>query len=306
LGVVFFLCVGRSSADPEPNKLGGVYLSLGDLENPYFMQIARGAEAKAKQINPAVKFTAEADNYDSGTQIKQLDAAIAAGVNLIILNAVDPGAVAPSIQKAKAAGIKVIGVAQPFPLNVDHAVVSDQRQAGQLGANYIAKRLNGQGNIVIVNGPPVPAVQERVAGFLDAIGAFPNIKILSRDQSGNASREGGLRVMADLLAAYPKIDAVFAVNDPTALGCDAAARQAKRNEFFIVGIDGGPDIVAALKDSGSLIAATAAEDPALLGSSAVEIGYAILSGNPPDGQVTKIPVTLVTRENLADYKGWAK
>ena len=270
------------------------------------MQIARGAEAKAKQINPAVKFTAETDNYDSGTQIKQLDAAIAGGTNLIILNAVDSGAVAPSIQKAKAAGIKVIGIAQPFPLNVDHAVVSDQRQAGQLDANYIAKRLNGQGNIVIVNGPLVPAVQDRVAGFVDTIAAFPNIKILSRDQNGNASREGGLRVMADLLAAYPKIDAVFAVNDPTAIGCDAAARQAKRSEFFIVGIDGGPDIVAVLKDPSSLIAATAAEAPRALGSSAVEIGDAILNGNPPDGQLTKIPVTLVTRENVGEYKGWAK
>jgi ribose transport system substrate-binding protein len=55
-----------------------------------------------------------------------------------------------------------------------------------------------------------------------------------------------------------------------------------------------------------LIAATAAEDPAALGSTAVDIGYAILNGNPPDGQVTKIPVTLVTRENVAEYKGWSK
>jgi hypothetical protein len=61
--------------------------------------------------------------------------------------------------------------------------------------------------------------------------------------------------------AFPKIDAVFAINDPTAIDCDLAAKQAQRKDFFIVGVDGAPDVVPALKDPTSLIAAGAAQDP---------------------------------------------
>ncbi len=53
--------------------------------------------------------------------------------------------------------------------------------------------------------------------------------------------------MTSLLAANPKIDGVFAINDPTAIGADLAAKQAQRNEFFIVGVDGSPDGEEALK-----------------------------------------------------------
>lgn len=53
--------------------------------------------------------------------------------------------------------------------------------------------------------------------------------------------------MTSLLAVNPKIDGVFAINDPTAIGADLAAKQAQRNEFFIVGVDGSPDAEEALK-----------------------------------------------------------
>ncbi len=58
--------------------------------------------------------------------------------------------------------------------------------------------------------------------------------------------------MTSLLAANPKIDGVFAINDPTAIGADLAAKQAQRNEFFIVGVDGSPDGEEALKRENSL------------------------------------------------------
>jgi ribose transport system substrate-binding protein len=82
--------------------------------------------------------------------------------------------------------------------------------------------------------------------------------------------------MSDLLTAFKKIDAVFAINDSTAIGCDLAAKQAQRKDFFIVGVDGAPDIVPALKDKDSLIAASAAQDPFRMAGKAVEIGNDIL------------------------------
>ena len=112
--------------------------------------------------------------------------------------------------------------------------------------------------------------------------------------------------MSDLLTAFPHIDAVFAINDPTAIGCDLAAKQAQRKEFFIVGVDGSPDIVPSLKDPASLIAATAAQDPYLMAEEAVKIGYDIIEGKKPKEDPTLIPVGLITKENVDRYAGWTK
>jgi len=112
--------------------------------------------------------------------------------------------------------------------------------------------------------------------------------------------------MTDLLTAYPKIDAVFAINDPSAVGCDLAAKQAQRKDFFIVGVDGAPGVVPSLKDPNSLIAASAAQDPYAMAGKAVDIGYDIINGKWPEQPLILIPVELITKENVDQYKGWTK
>jgi ribose transport system substrate-binding protein len=92
----------------------------------------------------------------------------------------------------------------------------------------------------------------------------------------------------------------------TAIGCDLAAKQAERKGFFIVSIDGSPDVVPFLKDPNSLIAATAAQDPYTMAEKAVEIGYNIMNGKKPKQQLTLIPVEFITKENVNQYKGWTK
>jgi ribose transport system substrate-binding protein len=290
----------------QKKPLNAVAVTVGDLGNPFFVQIAHGAEAKAKQINPKVKFTALSSNYDVNNQTNQIDNFISSNVNLILLNAADSKGIAPAVRRAKQAGLTVVAVDVGAEGGVDATVTSNNRQAGQEDGQYVAERLKGQGQIVVVNGPPVTAVTDRVAGFLEEIKKHPGIKILSQDQNAGGSRDGGLRVMSDLLTAFKKLDAVFAINDPTAIGCDLAAKQAQRKDFFIVGVDGAPDIVPALKDPNSLIAASAAQDPYLMAQEAVEIGYNLLQGKKPKEELTLIPVGLITKENVARYAGWSK
>ena len=100
----------------------------------------------------------------------------------------------------------------------------------------------------IINSPPVISVIERVNGCEQVFAKYPSIKVLSKDQNAEGSRDGGLRVMSDLLATFPKLDAAFAINDPTGVGAELAAKQAKRSEFFIVGVDGAPEAKDAIKD----------------------------------------------------------
>jgi ribose transport system substrate-binding protein len=287
-------------------KLNVVAVTVGDLGNPFFVQIAHGAEAAAKKINPGVKFQSESSNYDVNNQTNQLDNFVANGANLILLNAADSKGIAPAVLRAKAAGVTVVAVDVGAEGGVDATVTSNNKQAGQLDGKLVVDRLKGKGQIVIVNGPPVTAVTDRVAGFLEEVKKSPDIKILSQDQNAGGSRDGGLRVMTDLLTAFPKIDAVFAINDPTAIGCDLAAKQAQRKDFFIVGVDGAPDVVPSLKDKDSLIVASAAQDPYAMAGKAVEIGYDIINGKKPAQDLTLIPVDLITKDNVDQYKGWTK
>jgi ribose transport system substrate-binding protein len=287
-------------------KLNVVAVTVGDLGNPFFVQIAHGAEAAAKKINPGVKFQSESSNYDVNNQTNQLDNFVANGANLILLNAADSKGIAPAVLRAKAAGVTVVAVDVGAEGGVDATVTSNNKQAGQLDGKFVADRLKGKGNVVIVNGPPVTAVTDRVAGFLEEIKKSPGIKIVSQDQNAGGSRDGGLRVMTDLLTAFPKIDAVFAINDPTAIGCDLAAKQAQRKDFFIVGVDGAPDVVPSLKDKDSLILASAAQDPYTMAGKAVDIGYDVMNGKKPAQDLTLIPVDLITKDNVDQYKGWTK
>jgi ribose transport system substrate-binding protein len=306
LTLITAVALTTAPAFAQNKKFNAVAVTVGDLGNPFFVQIAHGAEAKAKQINPKVKFTALSSNYDVNNQTNQIDNFISSNVNLILLNAADSKGIAPAVLRAKQAGITVVAVDVGAEGGVDATVTSNNKQAGGEDGQYVAQRLQGKGQIVIVNGPPVTAVTDRVAGFLEEIKKHPDIKILSQDQNAGGSRDGGLRVMSDLLTAFKKLDAVFAINDPTAIGCDLAAKQAQRKEFFILGVDGAPDIVPALKDPNSLIAASAAQDPYLMAQEAVEIGYNIINGKKPKEELTLIPVGLITKDNVARYAGWSK
>src|SRR5258707_12102986 len=76
-------------------KLSAVAVTVGDLGNPFFVQIAHGAEAQAKKSNPAVKFTAESNNYHVNNQTNQMDNFISLGVNLSLLNPAERNGTAP-------------------------------------------------------------------------------------------------------------------------------------------------------------------------------------------------------------------
>ena len=301
--LVAFLLIAASDAAQRP--LTSVGLTVGDLGNPFFVQIAKGAEARAKQLGgQGVKFSAVSSNYDLNLQMNQVENFIAARVDLIVLGAADTKGIAPAIRKARAANIVIVAVDVAAEGGVHATVMSDNRQAGELAANFLAEKIGGRGNVVIVNGPPVSAVIDRVKGAEAVFAKFPGIKIVSKDQNAGGNRMGGMNMTTDLLTAHPKIDAIFAINDPTGLGSALAVQQARRTGIVIAGVDGAPDAGKALRDPKSPFLATAAQDPFAMAAKAVEVGHDLLQGRKPAVDPTLIPVTLVTRENIASYRGW--
>jgi ribose transport system substrate-binding protein len=299
-GAALALMAGPASA----KDLNAIGITLGSLGNPFFVALAKGAEAKAKEINPDVKVNTASADYDLNKQFTQIDNFIAAGVDMILLNAADPQAIAPAVKRAQAAGIVVVAV-DVAAAGVDATVQTNNVQAGQIACERIVDKLGDEGGKVIIqNGPQVSAVIDRVKGCKEALGKHPDIKILSDDQDAKGSREGGLNVMQGHLTRFPQIAGVFTINDPQAIGSDLAAKQLGRNEFVITSVDGAPDIESALKREG-LIVASASQDPYAMAQQAVQVGYDIMNGKTPEDPMILMPSTLITRDNVGEYKGWA-
>ena len=294
--------LGAPAVQAQNKQIKSVGITLGSMGNPFFVALAKGAEAKVKQYSPNAKVNALSADYDLNKQFSQIDGFIASGVDMILVNAVDAKAIEPALQKAKKAGIVVVGV-DVAANGADATVQTNNVQAGEIACQYIAEKLGGKGNVIIQNGPQVSAVIDRVNGCKSVLKKSPDIKILSDDQDAKGSREGGLNVMQNHLTRFPKVDAVFAINDPQAIGTDLAARQLNRKNIVITSVDGAPDIETALKGD-TQVQASASQDPYMIAQKAVEIGHDIMNGKKPAEPMTLLPSTLITRANVKDYKGW--
>lgn len=292
------------AAPVAAKDLTAIGITVGNLGNPFFVQVVKGAEAKARELGGAnVKVTAVSADYDLNKQSTQIDNFIASGVDMVLINAADANAIAPAMARLKAAGIVAVAV-DVAAKGAAATVTTNNVEAGEKACGLIAETLNGKGDVVIMNGPPVSAVIDRVNGCKAVLAKAPGIRILSDNQNGKGSREGGLEVMIGLLTAFDHVDAVFTINDPQAIGADLAAKQLGRKDLIITSVDGAPDIEAALKQPGNLVQASSAQDPFAMAQKAVEVGYQIMQGKPPAQTVTLIPAELVTRANVAQYKGW--
>ncbi len=297
--------LGLAHGPANAKELRSIGISLGSLGNPFFIALAKGATAEARKTNPNVKVLTVGFDYDLGKQFTQVDNFIAAGVDMILLNPGDVNALEPAIKKAQAAGILVVAV-DTAAKGADFTVTTDNVQAGQISCQYIVDKLGGKGGVIIENGPQVSSVIDRVTGCKSVLAKAPGIKVLSSDQDAKGSRDGGLNVMQSLLVRFPKVDAVFTINDPQAIGTELAVKQAHRSPILITSVDGAPDIESALADPDSTdVQASASQDPFAMAQLAVKLGVEALNGKKPDQPVVLLPSKLVTRENVKEYQGWS-
>ncbi len=286
-------------------ELKSIGISLGSMGNPFFVALAKGAQFEAKKVNPNVKITTVGYDYDLGKQNTQIDNFIAAGVDLILLNPGDPNAIEPAIKRAQAAGIIVVSV-DTHAEGANATVETNNVQAGTIACEYLIQKMGDKGDMIIVNGPQVSSVIERVKGCKEVIAKHPAIKLLSFDQDAKGSRDGGLAVMQSLLTRFQTVDGVFAINDPTAIGAELAAKQLNRTSFPITAVDGAPDAETALKDANSQqFVASASQDPFLMARLAVQQGVKLLDGEKLEHDVMLMDSKLVTRDNVNDYHGWS-
>jgi len=293
--------VEGGAAGASDGEVKSVGLMLQDISNPFFASMQNSlketAEAEGIQLN------VQDGRQDLSVQSSQIDTFIQQGVDLIIINAVDSEGIGAAVQRAKDAGITVVAV-DVDAANADAAVTTDNVKAGAMACTALAEKIDGEGNILILEGTPTTAPRERVEGCEEVLASdFPDITVVGKQATTN-DRATGLSVATDLLTANPDVQGIFALNDPVALGADLALKQAKRDGVAVVGVDGSPEAVEAMTGGDTNLWATPAQDPAGMVDEAYRIGVDIVAGNEPAERVTLLDPSLVTIDTVGEYDGW--
>ncbi|WDO08276.1 substrate-binding domain-containing protein [Streptomyces murinus] len=294
VGATSFLHNG-SSASANP-KVG---LSLSTLNNPFFVGVRSGAQAEAKKLGVDLTVT-DAQN-DASQQANQLQNFTSSSLDAIIVNPVDSDAASNSVKAADKAKIPVIAVDRGVnKATVDALVASDNIAGGEQAAKTIAEKLGGKGKIVILQGQAgTSAARERAQGFANGLKAYPGIKVVAQ-QPADFDRTKGLDVMSNLLQAHPDVQGVIAANDEMALGAIKALGSKAGTSVPVVGFDGTPDGLNAVK-AGTLYASVA-QQPTQLGRIAVDNALKASQGKKVE-QTVKVPVKVVTKDNVAGFTG---
>lgn len=300
--VVTVAIVGATSFLHNGSAGGGnpkVGLSLSTLNNPFFVQIRAGAQAEAKRLGVDLTVT-DAQN-DASQQANQLQNFTSSRLGAIIVNPVDSDAASNSVKAADRAKIPVIAVDRGVNnARTDALVASDNVAGGELAAKTIAEKLGGNGKIVILQGQAgTSAARERAAGFAAGLKSYPGIQVVAQ-QPADFDRTKGLDVMSNLLQAHPDVQGVIAANDEMALGAIKALGAKAGRSVSVVGFDGTPDGLTAVKN-GTLFASVA-QQPTQLGRIAVDNALKALDGKKID-ETVKVPVKVVTEQNVNGFTG---
>ncbi len=269
-----------------------VGLAISTLNNPFFVDLRDGAQAAAARLGVTL-IVLDAQN-DPARQASSIEDLIAKKVGLVIINPTDSDAIVPTVKKLNAARIPVITVDRSASGGTVAAhIASDNVAGGQMAAAYVARRLSGKGNVVMLEGiAGSSAARDRGKGFRQGLAKFPGIKIVA-SQTADFDRARGLSVMENVLQAQKKIDAVFAQNDEMALGAIQAIEAAKRQkEMFVVGFDAIADALKAVRAGRE--AATVAQQPKIMGQLAVEAAVKVLKGAAVP-KFTPVPLRLITK-----------
>jgi len=246
---------------------------VSTLNNPFFVSMKDGAEAKAKELG--YKLIVLDSQNDPSKELSNVEDLTVRGVKAILINPTDSDAVSNAIRMVNRSNIPVLTLDRGATRGdvVSH-IASDNVVGGELAGNFIAEVVAPDAKVIQLEGiAGTSAARERGEGFMNAVKGS-KMQLLA-SQPADFDRTKGLNVMENLLAANPDVQAVFAQNDEMALGA-LRAIQASGKDVVIVGFDGTDDGVAAVKRG--QLAATVAQQPELIGALGIETADKVLKG----------------------------
>ncbi|MGR5219374.1 ribose ABC transporter substrate-binding protein RbsB [Vibrio parahaemolyticus] len=261
---------------------------VSTLNNPFFVTMKEGAEAKAKDLGYNL-IVLDSQN-DPSKELSNIEDLTVRGVKAILINPTDSDAVSNAIRMANRSNIPVLTLDRGASRGdvVSH-IASDNVVGGEMAGHYIMEKVGEKAKVIQLEGiAGTSAARERGQGFMNAVKGSEMALLAS--QPADFDRTKGLNVMENLLAANPDVQAVFAQNDEMALGALRAVEAAGK-DVMIVGFDGTEDGMAAVKRG--KLAATIAQQPDMIGALGVETADKVLKGEKVEEYIP-VPLKVVT------------
>ncbi len=285
----------------EPRKEGGNVLGFSsrDLSAEYTAKLSEAIVAYA-QTKPGVKVVMVDAQSDVQKQFSQVENFVAQKVDAIILNPCELEASTPAVDYVKKAGIPLVLVNQVTKSAGDSYIGSNDFEAGRMAMEAIAKKLNGQGGVLMLHGIMGTSAQlQREAGAREVFAKYPGLKLVDH-QTASWDRAKAMALTENWIQAHKgKFSAVFAHNDEMAMGALLALERAGlKKDVYVIGIDAIAQALSAVKEG--RLDATVFQDAVGQGKGSVDAALQ-LAKKQPCAKETMIPFQLVTRENVTQF-----
>jgi inositol transport system substrate-binding protein len=273
-------------------------VSLLNLSSEFIVLIEQALRDKARALG--VRLIINDAQRNPERQVRQVESFIARGVDAIILNPCEVEASSPAVDRALAAGIPIINVNSETRSQPTAFVGSRDEESARLAMRFLADRLGGKGNVLMMQGFMGQAAQlKRDQGAREVLAQEPGLKLLTA-QTAEWDRAKAMSLMENWIQSYgDRINAVFAQNDEMAMGAVIALEQAKmKDRVLVAGVDAIADALQAVKDG--RLDATVFQDAKGQAGAALETALKILRHEPYE-KALYIPFQLVTRTNVDQF-----
>jgi erythritol transport system substrate-binding protein len=277
-----------------------VAIIIPSEDNPFFKAEADAAAARARQLGYRVRI--DSHNDDPYEQDNLIDAAIASNAAAILLDNAGSDSSIAAVRRATKAGIPCFLIDRPIDASgiARAQIIADNLQGAHIIAQEFARLLGSRGRYAELLGRESDNnSQIRTRGFHDVLDKIPGLQLISA-QSANWSQSEAFQKTETMLQANSQVAGIIAGNDTMALGAAAAVKGDHRSGISIVGFDGSPDALAAIKRDE--MQATALQPAVLIAHTAVdEMDRFRKTGSTgrPEWQI--IPCDLITSSNADQY-----
>ncbi len=291
--------------DAPPMKKLRIGVSIPAADHGWTAGVGWWAK-RAMAVHPQVQWQYQTADTPQ-KQIEQIENMMTRGIDALVILATESAPLTPIAKKAREKGIYIVNVDRGFLEPVaDVFLEGDNKAFGRASAEFVAKRMNGKGNLVIMTGIPCTVDTDRVNAAMEVFKRYPEIRILGT-QPAMWNREKGLAVMQNFLTQHRTIDAVWTQDDDTLMGAIKAVKEAGREkEMFMVGGAGMKDVIKMVLDKDPLVPADITYPPSMIAA-----GIHLAVSNLRDGKEQRIgefmpkhmliDVDLVTPENAKAY-----
>jgi len=303
LSIIHFAgCADSSVESVEEDKetKGIIAYTPQTLSNPFFSVIGKNIEEQAQKNGYEVLMVDP--DMDVKKQSDQIDDFIAKNVTAIVLVPVDRISIGPAVKQANAAGIPVFTVdarCAAEGAKIEGHVGTDNFQGGELAGQAMIDALGEEGGkVLVLDLKKANSCVLRVDGFKKVINAHnkglaSGKIVIVAELDGNGDRTKGYESASAALQAHEDLGAIFAINDPSALGAYTAVKEANREEeITIIGFDGMPDGKMAIKRG--QIFADPIQHPDKMGIQIVDLIVKYQAGEAFAAE-TLLPATLYTK-----------